>query len=136
MAKFVKTNITKYVDYTDSHCNHSMYDSDDNYIGKEHEDSKIEINISGNTRIYVNGVEIATKDCSITETCPENDVVDSNISVDNLNLKYDTNLIVSDGFTTHTGETFSFNSNEYVNVDNINIGSNVTFGPNIRIGNK
>ena len=139
MAKFIKTNITKNVDYTDSHCTHYVKDSEGHITSeKEHENHKIAINISGNTGIFVgpNNDEIATTDCKITETCPEGDVVNSDIPIDNLNLQSNTNIIVSDGFKTHTGETFNFDTNEYVSVNNINIGSNVLSGPNVHIGTK
>lgn len=137
MTKLVKTNITKSIDYNDSHCNHLIYDSEGHYTGlREHENSKITVNISGNTGIFVNNIEIATKNCSITETCPEGDVNNSIIPSNRLNLQSNANTIISNGFTTHTGETFNFNSSEYVSVDNVSIGSNVVLGSGIHINSK
>lgn len=137
MAKFIKTNITKNVNYNDYHCAHLIYDNEGNYTGtRVHENSQIAINISGYTGIFVDNIEIATKNCSITETCPEGDANNSTIPLNRLNLQSNTNTIISNGFTTHTGETFNFNSSEYVSVDNINIGSNVVFGSGIHINNK
>jgi hypothetical protein len=137
MAKLIKTNITKNVNYTDSHCNHHIYDSEGHDTGERvHENSQITVNISGHTGIFVDNIEIATKNCSITETCPEGDVNHSTIPLNRLNLQSNTNTIISNGFTTHAGETFSFNSSEYVSVDNINIGPNVVWGSGIHINKK
>ena len=54
--------------YTSAHCPHPMYDSDGNYIGKEHPGGSTPGNInSGSSNVIINGLKAAR----ITDTTKE-----------------------------------------------------------------